>query len=55
MISFILSLLGLLAFGFLCLVSGAVIFCVGMKEIYDKEGKSEEYKEIIEFIRAHKK
>lgn len=55
MISFILSLIGLLAFGFGGIVLGAVFFVLGMKEIYSKAGKQEEFKEIIEFIQAHKK
>lgn len=55
MVSFILNLLGLLAFGFLFFVLGAVGFCIGMREIYYKEGKLEEYEEIMEFIKTRKK
>lgn len=55
MIGFILSLIGLLVICFLCLVLGAVAFCVGMGEIYKKEGKYEEYKEIIKFVNSHKR
>jgi hypothetical protein len=55
MVSFILSLLGCLTLGFLCFCLGAITFCVGMGIIYKEEGKVEEYKEILELLKAHKR
>ena len=54
-VNVILCILGLLAIGVISFIFGAVACLVGIGEIYKKNGKRNEYEEIIEFIQTHKK